>query len=132
MEHTPEIQWLPLATGVQSSEVSCMHLHKNPLGREGGSVSIDKPLRSVVHSLVREGGDGSHPWTLVFERLLSLGPTDQLVGESGALHHVVVLVRLPGHGELDVALELPTSATQLALNLTTPMACPASEKQISL
>ena len=43
---------------------------------------------------------------------------DQLVWEGGALHHVVVLVRLPGHGELDVALELPTNVTQFALNLT--------------
>lgn len=91
-------------------------------------MSIDKPSRGVVHGLVREGGDRSHPWTLVFERLLSLGSSDQLVRKGSALHHVVVLVCLPGHSELDVTLKLPTSATQLALNLTTPMACPAPGK----
>ena len=105
-----------------------MYLHKDPLSREGGRVSIDKPSRGVIHGLVRESGDSSHPWTLVFERLLSLGSSDQLIRKGSALHHVVVLVCLPRHGELDVALELATSATQLALNLTTPMACPAPGK----
>ena len=75
--------------------------------------------------MVGERGDGGHPRTLVLERLLPLGPPDQLVGEGGPLHHVVVLVRLPGHGELDVALELAASATELTLYLTTPMAGPA-------
>lgn len=91
-------------------------------------MGVDNPLRSIVHCLIRERGDRGHLWTLVFECLLSLGPTDQLVGEGGTLHHVVILVRLPSDGELDVTLELPTSVTQLALNLTTPMAGPTPEK----
>ena len=39
---------------------------------------------------------------------------------------MVVLVGLPRHGELDVALELTSRVAELTLNLTTPMACPAS------
>ena len=104
------------------------HLHEDPLRGEGGGVGIDEPLWGIVDSLVGERGDGGHPRPLVLERLLPLGPPDQLVGEGSPLHHVVVLVRLPGHGEFDVTLELTSSATQLALHLTTPMARPAPDQ----
>ena len=104
------------------------HLHEDPLRGEGGGVGIDEPLWGIVDSLVGERGDGGHPRPLVLERLLPLGPPDQLVGEGSPLHHVVVLVRLPGHGEFDVTLELTPSATELALHLTTPMARPAPDQ----
>ena len=91
-------------------------------------MGIDEPPRGVVDSLVGERGDGGHPRPLVLEGLLPLGPPDQLVGEGSPLHNVIILVRLPGHGEFDVTLELAPSATELALHLTTPMARPAPDQ----
>ena len=88
-------------------------------------MSINKPSRSIVHCLVWECGNRSYSWTLVFECLLALSSSDQLIWEGSALHHVVILMCLPGNSELDVAFELAASATQLTFNLTTPVACPA-------
>ena len=56
-----------------------------------------------------------HPWLLVLESDFPLGISDEVIREGSALHNVVGLRRLPGHRELDVALQLPTSVAYRTL-----------------
>ena len=48
----------------------------------------------------------AYPWLSILEHQLSLRPTDQVVGKSCALHHIIGLVVLPGDGQLDEGLEV--------------------------
>ena len=67
-----------------------------------------------------------HTLKMVLEGHLPLCPSDQVIRESGTFHDVVGFVVLPGYRQLDVALELATPPAHCALELTTPIACPAS------
>ncbi len=74
--------------------------------------------------IIRYSNRQTHPGLLVLEGHLPFGRSDQVIGESSALHNVVSLVGLPRHSQLNIPLELALGTTDRALDAPKSIARP--------